>query len=110
MVMNELTNLEEMLLIAIWRLKGEAYGYRIREFISDIIEKEFTYGNLYSVLGQLVKKEYVTKRTESGGGQRRGRKRVFYAVSNDGIRALRASREVHDTLWDGLTGLVPDES
>ena len=57
--MNELTKIEEMLLIGIWRLKEDAYGYKIRKYISEIIQKDFTYGNLYSALGQLVKKGYV---------------------------------------------------
>lgn len=108
--MNDLTYPEEMLLIAIWRLKDEAYGYRIRELISDITGREFTYGNLYSVLGQLVRKEYVTKRTDENDSASRGRKKVFYSVSKDGIAALRASREVRNALWKGISGLAVEES
>jgi DNA-binding PadR family transcriptional regulator len=108
--MNELTNIEEMFLIVIWRLKSEAYGYRIRNFISDRIEKEITYGNLYSVLSQLVKKGYVTKKADSSETQGRGKNRVFYSVSKEGINALQASKVVHNTLWEGISNLATEES
>jgi DNA-binding PadR family transcriptional regulator len=101
--MDELTKIEEMLLIAIWRLNDEAYGYGIREYISRLIEKDFTYGNLYSGLSQLVKKGYVEKRTDGDGDQTRGRPRKFYCLTERGRQALRASRATWEALWDGIS-------
>ena len=57
--MKELTKIEEILLVAIWRLKDRAYGVEIRKYVSEIIGKEFTYGHLYSALNQLVLKKYL---------------------------------------------------
>ncbi len=53
--MKDLTKTEEIILLTIWRLKDEAYGVRIRRLISELIGKDFTYGNLYSALNQLTK-------------------------------------------------------
>lgn len=108
--MDQLTNIEEMFLIVIWRLKSEAYGYRIRGFISEKLGRDVSYGNLYSVLGQLVKKGYVSKQEESGVSQGPGKKRIFYSVSREGMRALRETREIHETLWEGVSGLVREEN
>ncbi len=106
--MNDLTKIEEMLLIGIWRLKDEAYGYKIRQYISEIIQKDFTYGNLYSALNQLVKKEYVTKRSDPNDKQTKGKQKVYYSVTPSGIQALKSSRIVNNILWDGLSDSVLD--
>ncbi len=101
--MDEITKLEEMIMIAVWRLKDEAYGYKIRSFISEKIKKDFSYGNLYSVLGQLVRKEFVIKSSLGDNSQKQGKQKIYYTVSPKGIQALRESHEVHNLLWDGIS-------
>ena len=100
--MKELTRTEEILLLTIWQLKDEAYGVKIRQYVSDVLKKEFTYGNLYSVLDQLVRKQFVTKTIGEPTPNRRGRRKIYYTVSPDGIKALKASREMQDILWAGI--------
>ena len=101
-MMKELTKVEEILLIAIWRLQDDAYGVKIRQYVSEIIGKEFTYGNLYSALNQLVKKKYVAKIPGEPTPERRGRSKIFYKVSPEGLRAMKAAREINEKLWVGI--------
>jgi PadR family transcriptional regulator, regulatory protein PadR len=106
--MKELTKIEEILLVTIWRLREQAYGVKIRQQASRVLGKEFTYGNLYSVLHQLAAKKYVVKTLGESAPSRRGRPRVFYAVAPPGLDALQSSLEMHDKLWTGIPGLVFD--
>jgi len=101
--MKELTKIEEILLITIWKLGDEAYGYKIRHQVKRIIKKDFTYGNLYSALSQLSKKKYVTKRPGETVPSRRGKIRIYYKVSSAGREALKAALKMKQTLWDGVT-------
>ena len=75
--MKDLTKIEEILLIAIWRLEDEAYGVKIRQHVSQLIGKEFTYGNLYSALHQLTVKKYVKKILGEPTPARRGRRKSY---------------------------------
>lgn len=97
--MKELTKTEEILLLTIWKLEDEAYGVKIRQYVSRFIKKEFTYGNLYSVLNQLVKKKYVTKTDGEVIPERRGRRRIYYTLTSQGLKALKAARDMNETLW-----------
>lgn len=106
--MKELTKIEEILLVAIWRLKEEAYGVKIRQYVSELIEKEFTYGNLYSALNQLVIKKYVFKALGDPTPARRGRRKIFYSISPLGMQALKAAREMNEKLWQGISSYVLD--
>lgn len=100
--MKDLTKTEEILLLSIWRLKDEAYGFKIRQYVSAIIGKDFTYGNLYSALHQLTKKKYVKKHQGDSSPARRGRMRMYYTLSSSGLTALKCAVEMNRKLWGGI--------
>jgi DNA-binding PadR family transcriptional regulator len=106
--MKELTKIEEILLVAIWCLREQAYGVKIRQHVSRVLGKEFTYGNLYSALHQLTAKKYVVKTLGESVPSRRGRRRIFYAVSHPGLEALQCSRAMYDKLGTGISRLASD--
>ena len=101
--MKELTKIEEILLVAIWRLKDRAYGVEIRKYVSEIIGKEFTYGHLYSALNQLVLKKYLVKSVGKVSEQRMGRPRIYYSITPVGKEALDAAIDMNEKLWTGLS-------
>jgi PadR family transcriptional regulator PadR len=101
--MKDLTKIEEILLLSIWKLKDQAYGFKIRHHVSEIIGKDFSYGNLYSILNQLTKKRYVNKHTGESTPSRQGKKRMYYTLSDEGREALKYSYEMNQKLWEGVS-------
>ena len=106
--MKELTKVEEILMLAIWRLKDDAYGVKIRKYVSQIIGKDFTYGNLYSALSQLSKKKYVKKAMGEPTPDRRGRRKIYYTVSPEGVKALKTAREMNRKMWEDISDYAFD--
>ena len=100
--MKDLTKIEEILLLAIWRLEPEAYGVKIRMFVSQSVGRDFSYGNLYSALHQLTVKKYVDKQQRESNPDRRGRPKIHYSLTKAGLVALKAAREMQEKLWDGI--------
>ncbi len=107
--MKELTKAEEILLIAIWRLKENAYGVAIRKEVTEKAKKTYTYGTLYGLLDQLVLKEYVTKTMGDPTPERGGRRKTYYLLSSMGIEALKHSFDVQKSVWDGITDVSFDK-
>jgi PadR family transcriptional regulator PadR len=104
--LKDLTKTEEILLLSIWRLKDQAYGLKIRRHVIDIIGKDFTYGNLYSSLDQLTKKKYVMKHPGETTPARRGKKRMYYTLTEAGRLALKKAYETNLKLWSGVPKYV----
>jgi len=100
--MKELTKTEEILLLSIWRLEGDAYGVKIRQHVSEATHKQFTYGNLYSALKQLTEKNHIEKRPGEAVPQRRGRRRIYYRLTPEGLKALKQAREMNVSLWKNI--------
>lgn len=95
-------------MLAIWRLQDDAYGVKIRQYVSQILGKEFTYGNLYSALSQLAKKKYVNKSLGDPTPDRRGRRKIYYTVSTSGLNALKAARDMNQKMWEDITDYAFD--
>ncbi len=100
---NFLTLSETMLLLAIKRLGDEAYGVAIREAVSSLAGKSYTYGSLYSALDQLVRKEYVLKEEGEPTPERGGRRKMFYSLTPKGLEALKQAWELHHALWGEMS-------
>ena len=100
--MKNLSVNEQIFLIAIWWLKDEAYGVRIRDKIKEMTGRTFTFGTLYNTLDNLAKKGYVTSRAVQFLNQTGGNKRVYYTITKAGLDALREARELQEAIWNGL--------
>lgn len=102
--MDVITRLEEIILIAIWKLGELAYGVSINKEVSKLMMKEYTMGSLYFSLDQLHRKGLVDKLTGEPTPERGGRKKIYYTLTEDGEKALKAVKELHDNAWAGLKG------
>lgn len=100
--MDELTRIEETVLVAVWRLGDKAYGYAIRKYMAQELRKEISLGNLYSVLYQMHKKGYVRKSVGEPTQPRGGKPKIYYSVLPSGIEALRTARESNELVWKAV--------
>lgn len=103
--MKELTKAEETLLLAILRLKDNAYGVAIKQKIQKTTGKALPYGTLYFILEQLTKKGYVKRFTGESQPERGGRSRIYYSLTSDGNTALKHAYEMQQKIWEGYTEL-----
>ncbi|HEY6214598.1 MAG TPA: helix-turn-helix transcriptional regulator [Vicinamibacterales bacterium] len=100
---------EQLLLLAVLRLQGEAYAPDIARELESRAGRSVSRGHLYTTLDRLEDKGLVRWRLTPGGGVRDGLPRRHYAVSAAGIAALRASRDVLRRMWRGLEGALGEE-
>lgn len=100
--MKILTRADEILLLAILRLKDNAYGTTIIKEVKKKTGKELTFGSLWVSLDSLYKKGLINKRLADDTPSRGGRKKIFYTLSDSGIKALQEARDIQNFLWKGV--------
>lgn len=93
---------EEIVLLAIMKLEGNAYGVTIREELSGFTGHEWTFGAIYVPLDKLTQKGYVKKTLSDPVPEKGGRSKCLYEVTRDGKSALKTIRDVQDRAWDGI--------
>lgn len=97
-----LSRAEEITLISVYKLDGNAYGVTIREQIYRDIGHYWSFGVIYKTLKKLNYKKYVKKITGSPLSERGGRSRYFYEVTSEGLAALKEIRRLQSALWKGV--------
>jgi len=108
--MKDLNLTEEMFLLAVWKLKENAYGVTIRQHISQETGRTYPYGTLYSALDKLARKGFMTRSTGDPSPERGGRRKYYYHITGQGIEALRAAMELKRLLWDPDTEMALSKS
>lgn len=98
-----ITRADEILLLAILKLKDNAYGTTIVKEIKKRSGKELSFGSLWVSLDNLNKRGFIEKREDTQIPPRGGRKKVFYQLTADGVRSLEEARVFHKTLWSGVS-------
>jgi len=106
--MKLLSRSEEIVLLAVWRLQGNAYGVTIREQVSQATGQEWTFGAVYVPLDKLTHKGFVKKTLSQPTGQRGGRSKCLYNLTKTGKMALREIRRVQEALWEDIPKVAFD--
>ena len=89
---------EQVVMLAVARLKADAYGMSLRVEIAERTGREVTIGAMYATLDRLVAKGYLRARDEA----EEGRPRRFFAITAKGVEALEAARELQTRMWAGV--------
>lgn len=93
---------EQMVLLAILRLRADAYGWTVARELEEVAGRSVSSGALYTTLTRLEQKGHVRAREDAGGEERGGRPRRYLAVTPEGAAALTRAREAMGRLWEGV--------
>jgi PadR family transcriptional regulator PadR len=104
--MEFLTKLEELVLIAVLKLKDGAYGTSIYLHIVALTGREVTVSNVYFPLERLVRKGYLQAVHGEPTPKRGGMGKRYYRITRTGLAALRENRALSLSAWRGVAGLM----
>ena len=90
--------LEEQVLVAVLRTRGDAYGMQVRREIEHVTGRDLAIGAVYATLDRLEAKALVSSRrvAEEGGSRR------LFELTREGARMLAETRAMRERLWHGV--------
>lgn len=101
--MKLLSRIDELILIAIWKLGQNAYGMAIREEIVVATGIHWLLGAIYGPLGRLHRQGLVTTLKGDPTPERGGRAKVYYQLTPAGLKQMEKIQEVYAVMWKGVT-------
>jgi PadR family transcriptional regulator PadR len=101
--MRLLSRAEEYVLLAVWRLEGNAYTLSILDQISEVTGYRWQIGAVYVPLEKLRKKKYLKKIRGEPIPERGGRSKFLYELTDAGRKALKEIKEVQEAAWSGIS-------
>jgi len=102
---NYLGELELMVLLAVVRLRDDAYGVPISKELLLIAKREVSAGSIYAALERLENKGLVLSSLGEPTPERGGRAKRYFRVTPKGVRALKMTRAALTRLWNEIPAL-----
>jgi len=97
--MKLLSRAEEIILLSVFKLQGNAYGISIRELIRETTGVEWSLAQIYDPLNKLTHKGYLIKYKGQSTPERGGRYKYLYKITDEGKEALMDIRKVYENIW-----------
>ena len=97
--MKLLTRAEELILLSVWKLKGNAYCVSFRVQISELTGENWSLGSIYMPLDRLVKKGYLRSHLSTSTPERGGRHKRIYQLTDEGLKALMRVKQIQANMW-----------
>lgn len=91
---------EEMVLLMVLILQGEAYMISLQKELLDQASRSITMGALHTTLSRLEKKGLLSSEMGEPTKERGGRRKRIYQVTAAGKTELSAIKEMRQSLWD----------
>lgn len=93
---------EHIVILALLRLAGRAYGVTVRQEIDVRIGREVSIGAIYATLDRLEAKGYVKSHLGDPTAERGGRSKRFFHVTAKGITAMNRTHRALRSMTEGL--------
>ena len=93
---------EQLVLLALLRLRENAYGVTVRQEIAQKAGRNVSLGTVYKTLERLEAKGYIASRVGNPTPERGGRRKKFYRIEPLGNRALSHSFETLRRMAKGI--------
>ena len=94
---------EEAVLLAILRLKDDAYGVSIVEDLEQRLRRRVTVGAAYATLDRLEQNGLVAAQMGEPTAKRGGRAKKYFRLTASGAKALEAARRRMHHVWSGVS-------
>ena len=102
----QLGEFEEIVLLTIGILHGNAYGVTIKQEIENRLDRKVSVGALQVTLRRLEKKGYLESKHGESNEKRGGRPKLYFTITVYGKRAIEYTRRVRNELWDALPTFI----
>jgi DNA-binding PadR family transcriptional regulator len=94
---------EEIILLTILKLEGNAYGVTIRKQIYQDLGYKWSFASIYQPLDNLVRKKYVRRQKGEPTSRRGGKSKFYYEVTPVGLQNLQKLKKAHVQVWSGVS-------
>lgn len=93
---------EELVLLVVGILNGNAYGITVMDEIKQHTGRKVSISTIHSTLARLEKKGFIESYVGGASPTRGGRSKRIYKINAEGQQALEKAKVQRETLWNLL--------
>ncbi|MBK8501116.1 MAG: helix-turn-helix transcriptional regulator [Saprospiraceae bacterium] len=105
---HHLGEFEEVVMLTVAILYGEAYGIAILDEIERRLERNVSIGALQTVLRRLEKKGFLISEFGEATPERGGKRKRYFTVTKYGQKILQDTKDLRQDLWNTIPRIAFD--
>lgn len=102
----QLGEFEEIVILTVGVLYGQAYGVSIKKEIESRLSRKVSMGALHSALTRLEDKGYLKSHDGEATEERAGRPKKYFHITALGKRAMQYTRNTRNDLWKDIPSIA----
>lgn len=102
----KLGEFEELVLLTVATLQGDAYGVEIKRELESRLKEKLSVGSIQSALKRMEDKGFLTSQFGEPTQKRGGKRKRIYATTSHGRRVLEEMRDIRASLWKAMPNLA----
>lgn len=104
----QLGEFEEIVMLTVGVLYGNAYGVSVKKEIEERLKRNVSVGALQSALKRLEDKGYLSSREGESTSERGGRPKRYFEITALGSKAIEETKEVRNQLYNSIPRVALD--
>ena len=97
-----ISELEELVLLAVGVLHPDAYAYNLRKEIKDQLGKSLSLASIHTVLYRLESNDLLKSELGGKSEKRGGRSKRLFSLTRTGIETVQDIQNVRQTMWSRM--------
>lgn len=102
----QLGEFEEIVLLTVAVLYGDAYGVSIRKDMETRLERTVSVGAMQTALRRMEDKGHLSSEFGEATQERGGKRKRYFTVTSFGKQALKDAKDARTKLWDAIPKVV----
>ncbi len=98
-----LSRTEELILLAIQKLQGDAYCVSIRKMLTKITGDKWSLGSIYMPVERMLKNGLLNSYRSESTPERGGRHKRIYKLTPAGKKALVKIHSIQNEMWSDVS-------
>ena len=90
---------EELVLLAVCIMEGDAYGISVKNEVEKHTERSILLGAVHITLYRLQDKGFLKSKMGGNSAKRGDRRKRLFKITKKGMRQLRAAQVVRQKMW-----------
>jgi PadR family transcriptional regulator, regulatory protein PadR len=103
----KLGEFEELVLLTVAALQGDAYGVEIKRELETRLKETLSVGSIQSALKRMEEKGFLTSEFGEATLKRGGKRKRIYTTTSYARKVLVEIKEIRAGLWDAIPNVAP---
>ena len=97
---------EEVVLLTVAMLDGDAYGINVKHEVEKRTDRSINLSVIHSTLYRLEKKGFLNSELGEATHIRGGKRKRYFFINSYGVKSLKEARTLREGIWEAIPGYV----